>query len=325
MSSIHLSDLDFTDLYISEDGRSKIRTLDPENPIAWIPEEAVEDLTRIHQMVCERGLREEGFFISHGPFRYRVAKMETVDGVWYVLRRIPRAIPRLKDLGLPRPLMAHLGKIGRGNGLIIIAGAARNGKTTTAASLLQECLTHYGDIAVTVEDPPEYPLHGEYNDGLGQCFQVKVEKNQFAESLARSLRYSPKYLMIGEILRAEEATAATLHANNGLLVVTTIHGASIEGALDRFVKLSAVNGNLDHERHLLADGLAGIIHQTLAAKPGGGFALELSYLFPGESKGVRTMIREGKTEQLASEIQRQAANVALGKAPDTKSDVATKR
>ena len=114
------------------------------------------------------------FFVDMDGVRYRVAKIDSVDGVWYALRRSKFPIPRLGEIGINPRIIQYLGQIGRRHGLILFARATGNGKTTTACSLLQEYLLSYGDVAITIKDHLNSPLNGTHGD-FGRCFQIKVE------------------------------------------------------------------------------------------------------------------------------------------------------
>jgi twitching motility protein PilT len=250
--------------------------------------------------------------------RFRVSRIEDVESIWYTLRRAKWPIPRLAILGgvPPRVIqyLGHLGKPGK-HGLILIAGKTGEGKTTTACSLLQEYLIHFGDVAVTIEDPIELPLNGAHGR-FGHCFQTAVKNGDFAGALKRTMRHVPRYILLGEVRGSAEASEAIGAANNGHLVITTIHAGNVVEAMNKLLKFVAADESLELARTILADGLVAIIHQQLIRIPGKkGRQLKLEYLFPGDDKGIRTLIRQGKTEQLGTAISAQASRVFNGKWP----------
>ena len=73
---------------------------------------------------------------------------------------------------------------------------------------------------------------------------------------------------------------------------------------------------MDLARGVLADGIAGVIHQKLL-KTKTGESQKIEFLFAGyqgsESAGIRTKIRQGKLEQLSTEIEIQANRIMQGK------------
>ena len=214
----------------------------------------------------------------------------------------------------------ELARIGRppGRGLILLAGATGNGKTTTLSSLLQEYLLAFGNVAITIEDPPELKLAGSYPPS-GRCFQHRVVDGDFATPLRLALRQHPRYLMLGEIRDPNAATEALHAANSGHVVLATIHGGSIEEALIAIQKLVASKLDPDLARNLLATGLAAIMHQQLLrGKNAQGLVerrVKLQTLFVGGDMGTRSKIREGKTQLIRNEIEQQANRMARSLRP----------
>lgn len=315
-----LRDLDFTDLFFSERGEAFIRGLEEgDGPLTGVPETVVDDLDELHRRVCDIGQSKIEFSLDYDEVRFRVARIEDVDGIWYTLRRLKSPIPRLGELGgIPARIveyLGHLGKPGR-HGLILIAGATGNGKTTTASSLLQEYLLWYGDVAVTIEDPIELPLNGPHGR-FGHCFQTQVDDGDFGTAMKRTMRRSPRYIFLGEVRSPVEASQALRAAINGHLVITTIHAGNVVEAINAMLKFVAGNEPMQLAQTILADGLIGVVHQQLVRHKvkGKGRMLKLEYLFPAEDKGIRSMIRSGKTEQLSTSIDIQANRVAQGKSP----------
>ncbi|MFC4236201.1 ATPase, T2SS/T4P/T4SS family [Thalassospira xianhensis] len=321
---LRLSDIEFTDIFFSETGHCTLRgagNIDGNStasgPLSSIPEGAIEDFDQFHRAICQRGRNEDEFSYQYDGMYFRVSKIKDVNGIWYTCRRAMWPLPRLYDLQYPKTLIQHLGLLGgpRSSGLLIFAGKTGQGKTTSACSLLLEYLRHYGDIAVAIEDPPELPLSGEHGP-FGRCFQTPVANGDFASAMKYAMRHVPRYILLGEVRGKAEASEAIKAAVNGHLVLTTIHAGSPTEALSSLLKYVAASESVDLARSILAEGLAGVIHQELITRKGQkGFAPRLSYLFPGDDAGIRSKIRNGKIEQLGTDIERQKANVLAHKSP----------
>ena len=317
-----LRELNFTDLFFSERGESFIRGLDGgDGPLAGVPESVVDDLDELHRRVCDTGQTKAEFFMDYDSMRFRVNRIEDVDGIWYTLRRAKWPIPRLGELGgIPARIVEYLGYLGKPgagkHGLILIAGATGNGKTTTACSLLQEYLLWYGDVAVTLEDPIELPLNGPHGR-FGHCFQIPVEDGDFGTAMKRTMRRSPRYIFLGEVRSPVEASQALRAAINGHLVITTIHAGNVVEAINAILKFVAGAEPIELARTILADGLIAVVHQELVRSKikGRNPTLKLETLFPAQDKGIKTLIRSGKTEQLVTAIEIQATRVAQGRSP----------
>jgi len=315
--SVRLSQLDFSDLYISVNGDVLMRGADnAKGPLTEIPEGVVNDLDTLQLMVFERGQTKKSFFVDYDNVRYRVTKIRTQDCDWFTLRKSKSEIPRIKQLGgFPGPVLQYLARLGRHHGLIVLSGATGQGKTTTACSLLHEYLLAFGDIAVTIEDPPEMMLDGPHGN-FGRCFQLRLEDGEdFGSALHDAMRHTPRYIFMGELRKSNDASQALRAAISGHLVITTIHAGSVEETLNSLIKLTSGEESVEFARDLLAGGLAGVIHQTLIRSNGQKPRLQIRFLFPGNDSGIRSLIRDGSINQLSTQIEQQATRVMQGKPP----------
>ncbi len=319
---VRLAEIEFTDLIMSANGVCLMRGVDtPGNgPLVNINDNYIEDINDLRVLCIQKGQYENEFFVDHDHVRYRVSVINDLDGTWYALRKSKTVIPPINKLGFPRPVVQHLGRLATKKGLIILAGATGQGKTTTAYSLLNAYLHSYGNIAVTIEDPPEMMLNGPRGQ-FGHCFQLKLEPDEtFGDALERSMRYTPKYILLGEIRRAHDASQALRAAISGHLVLTTIHAGNVIEAINSILMLTArADDNIGFAREQLANGLAGVIHQQLNTQRGrDGKAyksLKTEMLFVGNHAGIRSMIREGDTSQLGTFIEQQKSRIAADKEP----------
>lgn len=320
-AGVRLRDLEFTDLYMSHTGQVLIRGVDDaEGPLTEVPDDVVVDIDRLQMAVFAEGQKNrKEFFLDFDEVRYRVSRIQSLDGDWFTLRKSKTRIPRLKELGgFPPPIMKHLAWLGGRSGLILLAGATGQGKTTTACTLLREYLLAFGDIAITIEDPPELMMNGPHGN-FGRCFQLRLDENEtFGSALVSAMRYTPRYIFLGELRKSSDASQALRAAISGHLVISTIHAGSIEEAINSMIKLtSAGEESVDFSRDLLANGLAGVIHQKLTKVKGGGNRkrLQVKTLFFGEDNGIRSLVREGHVNQIGTFIEQQQSRVINGKTP----------
>jgi twitching motility protein PilT len=315
--SLRLSELDFTDLYISMNGEVLVRGTDnAKGPLTEIPEGVIGDLDTLQLTVFERGQTKKEFFVDYDGVRYRVSRIRSQTVDWFTLRKSKSTIPRIKQLGgFSMPLVQYLARLGRHHGLIVLSGATGQGKTTTAYSLLNEYLLAFGDIAVTIEDPPEMMLEGQIGN-FGRCFQLRLEQgDDFGTALHDAMRHTPRFIFMGELRKSYDASQALRAAISGHLVITTIHAGSVEETLNSLIKLTAGEESVDFARDLLAGGLAGVIHQTLVRANGQKPRLQVKFLFPGNDSGIRSLIREGSINQLSTQIEQQANRVLQNRPP----------
>ncbi|MFB2866366.1 ATPase, T2SS/T4P/T4SS family [Aeromonas sp. MdU4] len=315
-----LEELNFSDLMIWPDGRGFLRhVVGYRGPIISVPEAYKHDVQRVLDEINGEARGRE-FFLRHDGVPYRVARIETIDGPGYFLRRPKYPIPHINSLGLPAVMAETLHALGNSSGMILIAGATGSGKSTTMYSLLNQLVAERGDIAVAVEDPPEVPAQGIYGErGQGLWYQIDANKvGGFEVAMVAAMRYNPRYIMLGEIREPKVANEAIRAAVNGHLVLATIHGNSLAGAIMALQQIAAAGaGSQDLARSILADGLSAVVHQELIADPErpGQRNLQANMLCFGKDMGLRAKIRSGKLELLSTEIEAQRLCIMRGQHP----------
>jgi twitching motility protein PilT len=311
-----LSELDFSDLYlpINYEGEKKQRfpwyrprASEAGRSIAHLSPEYMVDAEGIKDILINANRQDLG--LEYDGIRYRVAYVPDVNGPWFVLRKGTDTIPKLSDLALPPRLIPVLRSLGRSFGLILIAGSPGAGKTTLSSALLREYLDYYGNVAVTIEDPPELPLSGMYDKGL--CFQLEVDNDDWETPLKMAFRYAARYIFVGEIRDPGAALEALRACIRGHLVIGTIHSSRIEEALEIMASMASQKTSGVSGSQLLADGILATLHLQLDK------VLNVKTLVAGNSLGdpVRSMIREGKFGQLTTLIEQQAVRFT-GKTAD---------
>lgn len=138
------------------------------------------------------------------------------------LRSLPSATPTLEDVGLPDAVWPLLSPP---SGLVIVAGATGQGKSTTLAALVRRHLTGSPVKIVDIEAPIEFTygdIRTHAGSSIGQS-EVGVHIPEFADGVRSALRRSPDIVMIGEVRDRETAEAAVEAALTGHLVYTTLH------------------------------------------------------------------------------------------------------
>ncbi|MFZ4762947.1 MAG: ATPase, T2SS/T4P/T4SS family [Alphaproteobacteria bacterium] len=305
-----LADIAFTDLYINSAGDQPFLKLSTEGPIAPIPPEMMEEVQKLLVMMTTKLGDKREFSLTWGGVTYRVAKIEALDGIWFTLRRGPSRVPRVDELGMHPMLMNELVQLGKKQGLLVVCGKTGAGKTWTAASVFKSWMEFHGDVGVTIEDPPELPLNGW--NGKGRCFQIMVPEKEFGSALVASMRYTPRYIMLGEIRSPAAAREALRASINGHVVITTLHAGSVEEALHRIVDLACgeEGGNRSSIQTMLSEGIAGVLHQKLVDS-GNNRRLDIRFMFPAFVSGdpMRALIRDGKVEQLGTCIEAQTVKM----------------
>lgn len=292
-----LENLAFSDLYIRIDQKvpSRYRIGPNKQGLSGnvpVPEEYELQIDLLRTQI-DRSDNTEGT-LNHDSMRLRYSTATIAGGQrWASIRRIPLDIPRLDSLGMLPQAVAAIRGWGRRRGIILIGGATGAGKTTTAAAILQDFLDTFGGTAVAIEDPPEYLLQGEMGD-KGACYQMEVSRDDWTSAVKTALRWRPRFIFLGEIRTPEAARQALRASTSGHLVLTTIHGGSVDETVGALISLNAV-GQGDEARSLLADNIVGVIHQRLGKL---GPDVDILTVSGRDSENVRKLVRANQLQRL---------------------------
>lgn len=125
---------------------------------------------------------------------------------------------RLSALGLSERDLARVRQwLESTSGMLLSCGPTGSGKTTTVYSLLRE-LSQLNRAVFCIEDPIEYEI-----PGINQVRVDEAHQLGYAEGLKSILRMDPDYIMLGELRDARGAEAALTAANQGTVVLSTMH------------------------------------------------------------------------------------------------------
>lgn len=308
-----LRNLPFMDLYVRIDagGKGVARYRSPGRDYSnnWsrvLPEMYRSEIILIAENL-QKNLENPDASFEYDGMRFRQSYQRFANGqAWVILRRINSRVPTLEELSVAPQVMAQLRRLGQRDGLILISGPTGHGKTTMCFSLLADYLAHFGGVGITVEDPVEYALDGPVGE-YGYCYQVQVEdEDDWATPLKRALRWTPRYLLVGEVRTPRAAEQILRAATTGHLVLATIHAGSVEESFMGLLHLAdqSMGGAASY---MLAQGLTAAWHQTLT--PTGPY---LRYVFTEENNNgdpVRSLIRENKVGMINSYIDKQIARM----------------
>jgi hypothetical protein len=146
-----------------------------------------------------------------------------------IIRRHRDIIP-LEELKLP-PLVSKA--LEARQGLILLTGPVKGGKTSTAASMLNHINRKLAAHIITIEDPIEY-VHTNDQSVFSQKEVGGDTGLTFETETYKALRQSPDVILISE-LRDKETCARALYAAQSSLVIATTHAPTIEEGLARIV------------------------------------------------------------------------------------------
>jgi twitching motility protein PilT len=231
-----------------------------------------------------------------GSRRFRANLFRHQDGLCLTLRPIRDRIPTFDELGLPRALAA-LGALP--DGLVLLNGPAGSGKSTTLAAVVGEINRTRAAHVITLEDPIEY-LHVPARSLIHQR-EVGAHVETFGSGLRAALRESPDVILVGEMRDLETISLALTAAETGHLVLSTLHSAMGAMAVDRIIDVFP-DAQQMQVRFQLASVLRAVVTQRLLPAMRPGERVPAVEVLRG-TYAVAALIRDGKTHQLATQIQ----------------------
>ncbi len=231
--------------------------------------------------------------------RFRVNVHIQRGSVEAAFRVIPSKIKTVEELGLP-PIVADLAR--RPNGLVLATGPTGMGKSTTLAAMVDIINTERQDLIISIEDPIEY-VHQNKKSIIKQR-EVGSDTKSFTNALKHALRQDPNVILVGEMRDLETISTAVTAAETGHLVLSTLHTPDAPQTIDRLIDIFPPH----QQKQImiqLAGCLQGVICQQLLPRKDNNGRVVACEVMTGTS-AVRSLIREQKTEQLATVIQTNA-------------------
>ncbi|MFB0936060.1 MAG: ATPase, T2SS/T4P/T4SS family [Propionivibrio sp.] len=294
-----LKDIKFSDLYLGQEHSWLSGVPNTNDPIPAPPDcnDELAALRKLCQETAKTTSRDE-FSVSYNGTAYRSSLLKSIAEDVFVLRRFPDRVPSIEEIGLNSTHVSMLLQP-KQTGLIVVAGAFGQGKTTTASALIAGRIAKFGGVAVCIEDPPEMPLQGKRGEGV--IYQRWAEEGGFAHECRQAARWAPSIIFVGEVRDSETATEALKASINGRLVVCTIHSNSVTTAVERLYTLAnGVAGSSDDVANLMSIGCRAIVHQRLEGEPRRP-KIEFLYIDPKDAN-VQSLIKQRKFAQLPNEI-----------------------
>jgi twitching motility protein PilT len=250
-----------------------------------------ERLTRF-----ERSLELDMSYAVPGLSRFRVNVFRQQGHVGAVMRVIPFKIRTIDELGLPQ-VSKEISMLPRG--LVLVTGPTGSGKSTSLAAMIDWINERKQCNIMTIEDPIEY-VHDDKMAAINQR-EVGVDTHSFANALKHVMRQNPDVILVGEMRDLETIKLAITAAETGHLVFATLHTTDAPLTIDRIIDVFEPDAQAQI-RLQLSVVLQAVVSQTLLMRKdasGRTAAFEVMICTPA----IRTLIREGKTYQIYTDIQ----------------------
>jgi len=255
-----------------------------------------ELLTPAQQKQLETDLQIDFVYELEEVGRFRGNAMMHQAGMSAVFRYVPPWIQTLEEIGFP-PVVKKV--LDNHQGLILVTGAAGQGKSTTLAAMVDYINKRRAHHVLTVEDPIEF-LHPVKKAVVNQR-QLGDGTLSYANALKAALREDPDVIVIGELRDLETMSLAMSAAETGHLVIGTLASGSAPKTVDRIID-SFPAGEQNQIRATLSESLRAVITQRLVPNLNGNL-MELALEILIVTKSIANLIREDKVFQIPSIMQ----------------------
>ena len=193
----------------------------------WI----AEHITRGRGIDWAKFMEGEFSYEEKGSARFRVSICQSQYNKIVVMRVIPKQNRTISELNLPAQI-ADLANLK--HGLVLVTGEAGQGKSTTAAAIVEEINQNRRAFILTIEDPIEFIY--EPNQALIGQREIGEDVNNYKEGVSHVLRQNPNIVFIGEIRDPETFEAALTAAETGRLVFSTMNSPNVITTIDKIFR-----------------------------------------------------------------------------------------
>jgi len=204
-----------------------------------------------------------------------------------------RLVPKPKsfnELGLPNILeeISHMKQ-----GLFLVVGPVRQGKSTTLASLIENINSSDRKHIITIEDPIEYVF--ESDKSVIDQREVGMDTSSFHLALKQAFRQDVDVIMLGEMRDIDTISAAVTAAETGHLVLSTLHTNSASQTINRIID-SFPAEQQEQVRQQLSTALIGIFSQRLLPATTGGMIPAYELLL--NNIAIGNLIRDDRVHEI---------------------------
>lgn len=250
----------------------------------------------VRSMVSERMFndfiikQELDFSFEHlGEYRMRGNAYFEKGLVGIALRLVPK--PRnFGELNLP-PILSEISHAKQG--LFLVVGPVRQGKSTTMATMINEINSTERKHIITIEDPIEYIF--ENDKAIIDQREVGTDTSAFHVALKQALRQDIDVIMLGEMRDLDTISSAITAAETGHFVISTLHTNSASQTINRIIDSFPAEQQMQ-VRQEISTSLVGIFSQRLIPATAGGMIPVFELLL--NNVAVGNLIRDDRVHEL---------------------------
>ena len=115
-----LSEFSFSDVHLTPDNRLYIH--DGKTKFGLMVIE-IDDLEMFKQTLVKSWRGRSSYSMMYDNTVYRVEKVDSLNGVHYSVRRMPKTIPDFSRIGMPEEFTRYMLSLGQSSGLVLWGGA----------------------------------------------------------------------------------------------------------------------------------------------------------------------------------------------------------
>ena len=277
------------------DGR--IKAVSDEKLLPPKTKSLITEIYQLAELSMEKYLEtgdDDFAFAIPGLSRFRVNAYRQRGSMAAVVRVVSFNIPDWKQLHIPEEVMKLADTE---SGMILMTGTAGSGKSTTQACIINRINQTHDRHIITLEDPIEF-LHRNQRSIVSQR-EIAVDTTDYLSGLRACLRQAPDVILLGEMRDAETIRTTITAAETGHLVIATLHTSGAVNAIDRIID-SFPSSYQAQIRIMLSMVLRTVVSQQMLPDKNGGMvpAFEIMHV----NSAIRSMIRDGKSHQIANAI-----------------------
>ncbi len=232
-----------------------------------------------------------------GVGRFRISVFRQRGTVSMAVRTIPYNVKSLDELLLP-PVIKNLAN--ETTGLVLVAGPAGCGKSTTLAAMVDHINSTRTDHIITIEDPIEFLIRDQKS--IITQREINIDTNEFSSALKSALRQDPNVILLSDMPDSLTIAMALEVAETGRLALSCVPAFNAVETINRIISMFS-SDNEDQIRAHLSSMLKGIVSQRLIQrKDNKGFAPATEIMIVNDV--VREMIlNPAKTSSIAEVIE----------------------
>ncbi|MBR4559936.1 MAG: Flp pilus assembly complex ATPase component TadA [Fibrobacter sp.] len=273
-----------SELVVTEGASSSVRLA---GKVCMIPDAPAVETGALRNFLGS--MEGESGTLMGGPWcgsRFRVRYSRTALGNTATFRPVLDECPDFNSLGTPASLANILGIR---SGLVVFAGPACSGKTTTATAYVS-ALCQSGILRVSLLDADkELPVK------IGDSLVLENSSGTIPEKMEQALRSGIDLIWLGNF-EGQSIIPVLRAAESGALVVLTVTAGNAVGALDALLSSESLEKR-DVVRNMLASVLKAVVVQRLL--PGAQGAVPAWEILYG-TQNVASRIRGGEYYTLPS-------------------------